>query len=166
MTIEVQGKADPEKGKKRGRIKDASGMIFQADPSILASVVVGSKYDIQYSDEEFKDFKYRVISEVNEVGKDSMTSVVQAAPQRRDMPPPPLNPQAQLNAGTRAGLYRDSTKDEDISVLAIMKSQQIPPGDRAVIFHALKASALAWRDYKKWQKTLASDMDDEIPYDK
>lgn len=152
MTIEVQGKSDPEKGKKRGRVKDASGMIFQADPSILASMVVGSRYDIEYSDEEFKDFKYRVISEVNEVGKDSMTSVVPAkpaAPPRRPDPP----------------VY-SSTKDEDISVLAILKSQQIKGGDREAIFHCLKQSALAWRDFKKWQKTLASDMDDEIPYDK
>ena len=150
MTIEVQGKADPEKGKKRGRVKDASGMIFQADPAILASVIVGSKYDITYTDEEFKDFKYRVISEVNEVGKDSMTTRVSPIP----APPAP-------RPSSSTEVYSD-TKTEDISALAIIKSMQIEP-ERSAVFIALREAAIGWRRYKKWQKTLASDMDDEIP---
>lgn len=150
MTIEVQGKADPEKGKKRGRIKDASGMIFQADPEFLRKMDVGSKYDIQYSDEEFKDFKYRVISEVNEVGKDSMTTRVSPIPA-----PPAAKP-------VSTEVYSD-TKTEDISALAIIKSMEIEP-EAGAVFSALREAAIGWRRYKKWQKTLASAIDDEIPY--
>jgi hypothetical protein len=154
MTIEVQGVEQPKPNRTRGRIKDTSGMVFQAKPVILKSVSMGSKYEVEYKDEEWTPEdggvtqKYRVIYEVKPVGSDSLTSVVPAAPQRRDMPPLPLG----------------DTKTEDISALAIIKSMQIDP-EASAVFSALKEAALGWRRFKKWQQSVASDMnDDKIPY--
>ena len=90
-TISVVGKADPERGKTRGRIKADGGMLFQADPEFLDEVVVGESYDVTYTDEEFKNFKYRVVQEVNPASG-------------KAKPPPPRQPEG----GTKSSNQRNA----------------------------------------------------------
>lgn len=64
MTITVQGTEAPKPGKKRGRIKSETGMLFQANPELIAKVKMGESYELAYKDETFGDTSYRVVEAV------------------------------------------------------------------------------------------------------
>lgn len=160
VNITVSGIEGPKPGKSRGRVKDKDGRIFQISPVLLAMMKMNSTYEITYTDESFippgsnEELKYRVIESLIPAigGVTGLPPDPRAAAPRQYTPPP---------ASTAS-----DDKDESIATLAIIKCQQLPVGDRAGIFHALKASALAWRDFKKWQKSAGSEMDDEVPFDR
>jgi hypothetical protein len=148
---------NPKPGKKRGRVKDKDGVVYQISPVLMAMMKMESTYEITFTDETFTPpgstdtLKYRVI--------ESLTPAIGGA-----SAPPPQQAAPRYNPPGNMG---SDDKDESIATLAIIKCQQLPVGDRAGILHALKASALAWRDFKKWQKSVSSDMDgDEVPYDR
>lgn len=167
VTVKVQGKADPEMGKKRGRIKSDTGMLFQATPELLSKVAVGETYDILYKDESFRDANYRVVEAVYPATG------------------PSLAPQAQSNTAARAmaavttphqvSNFPDH-KSELIACLSIIKSPCFSKPvnfDRFGVAEVLKIAALGLRDFEKWQRTqnittgpqpsVADDMNDEIP---
>lgn len=64
MTITVQGTEAPKPGKKRGRIKSETGMLFQANPELIEKVSMGMAYEIAYKDEKFGDVSYRVVEAI------------------------------------------------------------------------------------------------------
>lgn len=130
VTIRVAGTEAPATGKKRGRIKDESGTLYQAVPDFLNTVKIGQSYELTYKDDEFNGNKFRVVEGVKPAA---------------NVAPQPMAARPQV-------AYSDPHKDESIAVLAILKCfQPLEVGDRAAIFHALKAAAFAWRDFKKWQ---------------
>lgn len=155
-TVTVAGKAAPELGKKRGRIKGIDGMLFQADPSLLDAISVGATYQITYKDDEFNGNKFRVVE-----------GAMPATPGMA-MQPAAQAPQAGRPMSSQQSM--PTTKDEDIATLAIAKEQlnKINPGDVEMGFHVLKSSAMMWRKFKSWQKlgpqTVKEDMEDDIPY--
>ena len=138
VQVTIAEKADPVLGKKRGRVKDTEGRIFQVPPMMLDMVHVGGTFELSYKDDSYGDTKFRVI--------EGIKPMAGAAPSTQQTATPRPSPMASTTPAY------DQYKDESISVLAIIKCQQLPVGDRAGILHALKASALAWRDFKKWQK--------------
>lgn len=161
VNITVAGIEGPKSGKKRGRVKDKDGTVYQISPVLLAMMKMDSTYEITYTDESFtppgsnETLKYRVIE-----------SLIPAIGGVIGLPPDPRAGAPRQYTPPPASAASDD-KDESIATLAIIKCQQLPVGDRAGIFHALKASALAWRDFKKWQKSVSSDMDgDEVPFDR
>src|SRR5512146_1638334 len=136
-TVLVQGKSEPERGKKRGRIKSDSGMVFQADPIFLKQVNVGSTYEFDYRDDSFarddgEVIKFRVIEKIR-------------GGELNVPPPAPMT-----SARPAASQYVPTTKDEDIATLAIAKEQlsKINPGDIEMGLHVLKSSAMMWRKFK------------------
>jgi hypothetical protein len=163
VIAQVTGAEGPKAGKKRGRIKDANGMLYQITPELARNVALGSTYSIEYTDEEFKDLKYRVVQ-----------SIIPAMAGQQAITPQAIAAQSNAAAQAAQSPYLppapyNATKDEDIATLAIAKPQleKINPGDRVTGLHILKQSAMMWRDFKKWQKlgpqTVAEDMDDGLP---
>lgn len=68
MTMKVMAKEAPQPGRKRGRVKNEAGMLFQASPAILDMLHIGKTYDINYKDDEFNGNKFRVLETFKEVG--------------------------------------------------------------------------------------------------
>ena len=161
--ITVAGIKGPEAGKKRGRIQSQDGMIFQITPTLAEGIKLGESYTLDYTDEEFRDAKYRVVQ-----------SVMPSAAPKQSSPPP-------MTAGGSMSTAMSAEREEAIAAQAILKCQgPLPVGDTVAIFHALKAGTMAWRMFKKWQKDgniesgptrrsikpedpVDDDLNDEIP---
>jgi len=62
--INITEMAMPAPGKKRGRVKDRDGTIYQIDPGMLAGVKNGDTCEISFYDDEFKGMKFRVIETI------------------------------------------------------------------------------------------------------
>lgn len=97
MTVTVQGTEAPKAGKKRGRIKSETGMLFQANPELIAKVKMGETYELAYKDETFGDVSYRVVEAIY--------------PPKSDRAPP-----AAPSAPRAAALAPDTSKDMHIFV--------------------------------------------------
>ena len=138
VQVTIAEKADPAIGKKRGRVKDTEGRIFQVPPTMLDMVYVGGSFDLTYKDDSYGDTKFRVIE-----GIKPLAGAVPPAQQAATPRPSPM-------ASTTPAY--DQYRDESIAVLALVKSTPLVAGDRVGNFHVLKAHALTWRDFKKWQK--------------
>lgn len=160
-TILVQGKSDPERGKKRGRIKSDTGKLFQAVPELLNKVVVGETYDILYKDESFGEANYRVAQAVYPANG----SPPAPSPQQQAAP----RPQTQSTSAAPLVDY----KSEEIACLAILKCFDPMEPDAVAVAAALKEAALGLRVFRKWQRTgnvetskqaILDEFDDEIPY--
>lgn len=143
-TVTIAAKADPELGKKRGRIKDVGGAIYQIAPTLAQMVVVGGTYELTFKDEEFtnpqgKAFKYRVV--------ESLMPATRSSP---NIPPP--QPAATPRNEPRIPPMEDE-RQTDISVLSLMSStewgKKIPVGDLASLDHALRTLRKAWVGHKK-----------------
>jgi hypothetical protein len=162
VNITVAGMEKPKPGKERGRIKDKDGVIYQIKPVLMAMMNMDSAYEITYEDQTYTPpgssdiLKFRVIN--------SLTPAIGGASA------PPAAPRAYnptLSTGTHNDDKERQLKDERIAALAILKTKTGEIGDMEGSFSNLKLSALAWRKFLKWQKSVSSDMDgDEVPYDR
>ena len=174
----IVGAEGPKSGKKRGRIKDTNGILYQITPELARTMGVKFRssdgvwilpesnppYSVEYTDEVFmsgtNELKYKVVQSIVPA---MPGQTVPTAPPSMPNKPPITPPQTYVPAP------QPNIKDEDIATLAIAKPQleKINPGDRVTALHILRESALAWRDFKKWQKlgpqTVAEDMDDGLP---
>lgn len=156
-TVTVAGKADPEMGKKRGRIKSQDGKLFQADPAYLRQVNVGGTYDVEYENREFNGATFRVVESI------VPTMGHQQVSQRA---------QAQIAEGRASGQIMPDRRGEDIATLALVKEWmgRIPVGDVGAVVHALKSARAAWLKFKtggddkiESGPSLRDEMEDEIP---
>lgn len=158
MTITVQGTEAPKPGKKRGRIKSETGMLFQANPEIIEGLIMGLPYEVAYKDEKFGDVSYRVVEAIYPKG---------GAPQL---------PMHRVGGATQQRVTAPVTEDrrgEDIATLAIVKEwiKSIPVGDTGAVVHALKSARSAWLQFKKGTAdpkiesgpSLKDELNDEIP---
>lgn len=135
-TVRVVQKNAPEPGKKRWKVKSESGHTFQLETGLENNIQLNTSYVITYRDDQFGDRKFKVI----EAAKPALNQVPQTIQPSQGMANQTYDPREQ------------SFKDETIAALAMIKSQVLATGDRAGIFHALKQSALAYRDFKNWQR--------------
>lgn len=157
-TVTVQGKADPERGKKRGRIKGDTGMLFQADPGFLNQVIVGSTYDLTYRDDEYNGTKFRVVEGV--------------APSVGRPPAPVPSPGGSTGQRRYEPAPSEDRRGEDIATLAIVKEWigRIPVGDEGALVHALRVARRAWLKFKSGSDpkiesgpSMRDEMEDDIP---
>lgn len=102
VTITVQGTEAPKPGKKRGRIKSDSGMLFQATPEQIGQVRMGGTYEVAYKDESFGDANYRVVEGIFMPGENG----------RAPPPPPRVGPQTP----NRPAPFTPESKDMHIFV--------------------------------------------------
>lgn len=119
-------------GKKRWVAKTDSGVMYGIPEALSSQIRKGGSYDFAYKEDKWNGRTYLVVE-----GIFPPTGRVEFAD---------VKPQAAAESS-------DDKRSEDIATLALCKMQQVQAGDRASLFHALKASALAWRDFKKWQKS-------------
>lgn len=141
VRIQVAGTEGPQAGKKRGRIKDTSGTLYQALPSFLGMVQIGGTYDLTYKDDSFNGTSFRVV--------EGVTPAIGGAPiapqttQSYSAPPP-------RQAQPRSYEPVSDDRGDDIATMAIVKEWigRIPVGDTAAVVHALRAARRAWKTFK------------------
>ena len=157
-TVLVQGKADPERGKTRGRIKSDTGKLFQAVPDILKQIEVGLTYEITYKDQTFNEAKYRVVEAVNPQG----------VPPNKSM----SNTETQAAIRGKVSAPVEDRRGDDIATLAIYKpwGERIPVGDEGAVVHALRVARRSWLKFKSQSDpkiesgpSVRDEMADEIP---
>lgn len=163
VTIQVAGTEAPAYGKKRGRIKDTNGTLYQALPSFLNMVKIGSAYDLTYKDDEFNGTKFRVVEGV-------APAMGVPGPQSAARPSP-----HQTATSMGEPRYSEPVRDDrgdDIATMAIVKEWigRIPVGDTAAVVHALRAARRAWKTFKAnpdnietGRQPLESDRYEEFP---
>ncbi len=151
MTITVAAKSAPAPGKKRWRVKNQEGMVFQVDPNLAPSLDLNKTYDITYKNDSYNNTTFRVLETVKESSA-----------------PTAANVSAQASEGRRAGYIEDPKKAEDIAVLAIVKEWvgRIGVGDTAGLEHALRSARTAWRRHQTSKIETGAvdpDLNDELP---
>lgn len=156
-TVTVQY-VNPPKGRGPASIKDDSGTYYKFWTKTIPvrTFREGDEYTVVYHVEDYRGEDQYYIDDV--VGSPPQSAPKPAAQQSQSQP------------------QFSTEKTEDISVLAILKAMQpLPVGDVAALVHALKSAAMAWRQYKEWQKNKSIETsprrsmkdelgDEEIPY--
>jgi len=122
--INITEMAMPAPGKKRGRVKDRDGTIYQIDPGMLAGVKNGDTCEISFYDDEFKGMKFRVIETIKSMMTGAAPGPGSMAPSSR---PAPMHANPIIN------------KDELIFVEALIKEWMsgIPIGEADALIRAV-----------------------------
>lgn len=137
VRIQVAGTEGPQAGKKRGRIKDTSGTLYQALPSFLGMVQIGGSYDLTYKDDEFNGTKFRVV--------EGVTPAMAGASPGSYGPGTTATP-----ARSYEPVRQQDDRGDDIATMAIVKEWigRIPVGDAGAVAHALRSARRAWKMFK------------------
>lgn len=146
VRIQVAGTEGPQYGKKRGRIKDTNGALYQALPSFLGMVQIGGTYDLTYKDDSFNGTAFRVVEGVTPaIGGQpgGVTPITPGGPM--PMPPPQARPAQNYGAP-----QQEDARGDDIATMAIVKEWigRIPVGDAGAVAHALRSARRAWKMFK------------------
>lgn len=154
--VEVQ---PPQPGKKRGKVKDTSGALYQAAYPLLSSFQPGGTYSITYKDDSFNGFSFRVI--------EGMQPAVGAAP---TPPPAPMV----STGGTTQNVVREaaqpSLRDEHIFVCGALNASLGNPNMNPAAMTAQQVASLVRMFRTAYAHTFGGKisseeaMNDEIPF--
>lgn len=163
MTITVQGTEAPKPGKKRGRIKSETGMLFQANPELIEKVIMGSDYEIAYKDEKFGDVSYRVVEAIYPAGSKAPSPAPRpggsVGQQRSAAPAPDTSKDMHIFV---CGAYNNALANPSIDPFGLTTSDKLKFVTEQMEIYRLTLGRKGQLPPK--QEGVDPDFDDEIPY--
>lgn len=80
ITIQVAGVQPPAPGKKRGKVIDTNNIAYQVGYPLLTSFQPGQTYAIQYKDDSFNGFAFKVVESAVPAAPGSATPLPSTTP--------------------------------------------------------------------------------------
>jgi len=155
-TVTVQELRPPAADKKRGRIVDVSGTLYQSSPELQATMKVGQNYNVTYKDDEYNGVAFRVAESAVLVASQAVPYVPAKTAQAN---PAPRSSYGATDMATAERIFVCGALN------AILSNQNVVPGDLT----AAKMIATVHIIRTAWLNTFGGqgadpEMGDEIPY--
>lgn len=155
--VEVQ---PPQPGKKRGKVKDTSGALYQAGYPLLSSFQPGGTYSITYKDDSFNGFSFRVI--------EGMQPATGAAP--TPAPAPMVSTGGTTHNVVPPAAHQPTARDEHIFVCGALNAALNNPNMNPAAMTAQQVTSLVRMFRTSYahtfggKQTTEEALNDEIPF--
>ena len=163
-TIHVTEVVPPQPGKKRGRVKDSSGALYQAGYPLLSSFQPGNSYNIVYKDDSFNNVSFRVIESIQGAAQGGQ-------PQSTPYQPTTTMPQPRQQYNVPAPQTHTDPTAERIFVCGALNAALSNPNMHPATLTSNQVAGMVKVYREAWDRTfggkptVGDDMNDEIPFD-